>query len=293
MPPATPASPLLVGSVGHSRWLEEPAVLRQVRVGACGEVETAGPSLPALHLRDAHVDPSSARVRVLRGVDPTNPFPARHRRDVVPQVLDLLRGSCQSCRKILWHVRLRPVFGGSMSSVAVSPALMPAASLQRVIDPHPVARISVWFEHGLELEAIDRSVYGHLPARGQVLARRLRQPQDRRCVDRGQRGVEANGWLPLCAESQWSYVAARTPASATGSVERNTSEFDRLSTGRNPPRGTASTVRGAWSRRVWPRLGAVTAAQPTSFPPSGGSRSRAAGARFAQAALGGAVGDAP
>ena len=72
--------------------------------------------------------------------------------------------------------------------------------LQRVIDPHPVAKISVWFEHRLELNAIDRSVDGHLPARRQVLARRLRQPQHSRCVDRGQRGVEANG-RSLCALS--------------------------------------------------------------------------------------------
>jgi hypothetical protein len=53
--------------------------------------------------------------------------------------------------------------------------------------------MSVWFEHRLELDAIDRSADGHLPARGQVLARRLRQPQHSRCADRGQRGVEANG----------------------------------------------------------------------------------------------------
>ena len=39
----------------------------------------------------------------------------------------------------------------------------------------------------------DRSVDGHLPARGQILARRLRQPQHRRGADRGQRGIEANG----------------------------------------------------------------------------------------------------
>jgi hypothetical protein len=70
--------------------------------------------------------------------------------------------------------------------------------MQRVIDPHPVAKISVWFEHRLELDAIDRSVDGHLSARGQVLARRLRQPQYSRCFDRGQRGVEANG-CTLCA----------------------------------------------------------------------------------------------
>src|SRR6266566_9577860 len=133
------------GAVVH--WLEEPAVLRQVRVGACGEVETAGPSLSALHLRDAHVDPSSARVRVLRGVDPTHPFPTRHRGDLVPQVLDLLRGSCQSCRKILGHARLWPI-PGHLDVERRSVTRADASSvLQRVVDPHPVTKISVWFEH--------------------------------------------------------------------------------------------------------------------------------------------------
>ena len=183
-------------------WLEEPAVLRQVRVGARGEVETAGPSLAARHLRDAHVDPSAARVSVLRGVDPAHPFPARHRGDLVPQVLDLPRGSSQSGRKILGHARLWPILG-HLEVEGRSVTRADASSVpQRVIDPHPVAKISVWFEHRLELDAIDRPADGHLPARGQVLARRLRQPQHSGCVDRGQRGVEANGPLPLCAESR-------------------------------------------------------------------------------------------
>ena len=108
-------------------WLEKPAVLRQVRVGACGEVETTGPSLPALHLRDADLDPSCARVWVLRGVDPAHPFPARHRGDLFPQVLDLLRGTCQSCRKIGGTLGSGQSLVTSMASAAVSPAPMPAA----------------------------------------------------------------------------------------------------------------------------------------------------------------------
>jgi hypothetical protein len=32
-----------------------------------------------------------------------------------------------------------------------------------------VAKISVWFEHRLELDAIDRYLDGHLPARGRSL----------------------------------------------------------------------------------------------------------------------------
>ena len=91
------------------------------------------------------------------------------------------------------HVRLWPVLGHLDVERRILTRADASSVLQRVIDPHPVARISVWFEHGLELDAIDRSVDGHLPARGQVLARRLRQPQHSRCVDCGQRGVEANG----------------------------------------------------------------------------------------------------
>src|SRR5262245_38667727 len=44
--------------------VDELAALRQVRVGARGEVETAGTSLPALHLRDRHPDPSFARLGI-------------------------------------------------------------------------------------------------------------------------------------------------------------------------------------------------------------------------------------
>ena len=64
--------------------LDEPAVLRQVGVGAGRKVEAAGPSLPALHFRDGYVDASFARTRVLGCVDPANPFPARHRRNALP-----------------------------------------------------------------------------------------------------------------------------------------------------------------------------------------------------------------
>jgi hypothetical protein len=66
----------------------------------------------------------------------------------------------------LGHVRLWPILGHldvERRSVTRADA---GGVLQRVLDPHPVARISIWFEHGLELDAIDRSVNGHLPARG-------------------------------------------------------------------------------------------------------------------------------
>ncbi len=88
----------------------------------------------------------------------------------------------------------------TMSSVSSVTRADAGCPLQGVIDSHPVAEISVWFEHRLEVDAIDRPLHGHLPARGQVLARCLRQPQYSRCVDRGQRGVERNGRF-LCALS--------------------------------------------------------------------------------------------
>src|SRR5438105_5826211 len=41
---------------GGSSRIDQLAVLRKVRVGARGQVETARPALPALHLRDADLD---------------------------------------------------------------------------------------------------------------------------------------------------------------------------------------------------------------------------------------------
>src|SRR5207237_4246100 len=72
--------------------LHELAAPGQARVGACGEVETAGPPLPVLHLRDAHLDPSLPRIGIRGRIDPADPLPARHRCDRGPEVLDLVRG---------------------------------------------------------------------------------------------------------------------------------------------------------------------------------------------------------
>ena len=122
----------MVGSPDQGRPspTREPAVLRQVRVGACGEVETAGPSLPAVHLRDAHVDPLT-RLRVsgvLRGVDPAHPFPS------APSGWSGSTGPGSAAgRRARAAARSGGTFGSgqslvtSMSSVASSPALMPAA----------------------------------------------------------------------------------------------------------------------------------------------------------------------
>ena len=65
--------------------------------------------------------------------------------------------------------------------------------------------------HSQRAIGVISSVDGHLPARGQVLARLLRQPQHSRCVDRGQHDVEANG-LIVVANDAFAVVgdAART-----------------------------------------------------------------------------------
>jgi hypothetical protein len=74
-------------------------------------------------------------------------------------------GGYQSCRKVLRHARLWPILGHldvERRNVTRADA---SSVLQRVIDLHPVAEISVWFEQRLELDAIDRSVDGHPPRR--------------------------------------------------------------------------------------------------------------------------------
>src|SRR4029078_11086553 len=53
----------------------------KVRVGARGQVATARPALPALHLRDADFDAALARAGIPSRIHPPNPLPARHRRD--------------------------------------------------------------------------------------------------------------------------------------------------------------------------------------------------------------------
>ena len=239
-----------------------------------------GRLFPALHLRDAHLDPSSARVRVVRGVDPAHPFPARHRGDLVPQVLDLLRGSCQSGRKIPGHARLRP-FPAHLDVKRRGVTRADASIvLQRVIDPHPVARISVWLEHRLELGAIDRSAHRHLPARWQLLARRLRQPHHRRCADRGQRGVISvplrRGLVhgqPRPAVSAGSTVSISQPAKAV-----STSSCDAPPDQPPPPARAEARRQLRWPRgwpvrkHPGPRRGAVRHPGPGSSRCRGRSR---------------------
>src|SRR5208337_3228487 len=65
--------------------------------------------LPALHLRDADFDTALARAGIPGRIHPSNPLPARHRRDVLPQLLDLVRRRSEGGLKITWHLWLRPV----------------------------------------------------------------------------------------------------------------------------------------------------------------------------------------
>src|SRR5439155_1933923 len=101
------------------------------------------------------------------------------------------------CIKILWHVRLRPIFECLNCERRSVTGAYSSGSLLLFINPHPVAKIAVRFQHRLEPIAIDRSLYCHLPARRQFLARFLRQPQNSPLVDRVKRGVKPNCWHPF------------------------------------------------------------------------------------------------
>ncbi len=131
------------------RRLEKPAVSRYVRVGTGGKVETARPSLPAVHLRNADLDPSFARVTVSGRVDPANPFPTRHGRNAFPENLDLLRASVRAVFRSWGTVGSGQSWLGSMSRVTVSPALTPAArwsfpSTLTQWPPEPSGSSTVW-----------------------------------------------------------------------------------------------------------------------------------------------------
>jgi MFS family permease len=57
------------------------AVPRQVWVCACREVKATRPSLPQPKLRNTNLNTPVAGLRVLGGIYPVHPFPARHRTD--------------------------------------------------------------------------------------------------------------------------------------------------------------------------------------------------------------------
>src|SRR5215470_12579763 len=89
--------------------VDEYAVLREVGISARREIEAARPPLTRSKFRDTDFDSSFARLKVLGGVDPAHPLPARHRRNVLPHLGDIGRVR-QSGLEILGHVRLWPVF---------------------------------------------------------------------------------------------------------------------------------------------------------------------------------------
>ena len=160
-----------------------------------------GRRFPLFSFETLHLDPSSACVGVLRRVDPTHPLPTCHRGDLAPQGLDLLRGSDQGCREILGHSWLGESFVTSMSRVAVSPALTPAArcnvSSTLIQWPDsPSGSSTVWNSTPLIVPWT-----ATCPREGRWLLAVAGTPTGWSRVDRGKRGVEANG-RSLCALSQ-------------------------------------------------------------------------------------------
>src|ERR1700747_3158377 len=159
---------------GRSSRIDQLPVLRKVRVGARGQVETARPALPALHLRDADLDAALARAGIPGRIHPPNPLPARHRRDVLPQLLDLVRRRSEGGLKITWHLWLRPVLEGHELDLRGVPGAERSGPLLLRFDPHPVAGLSVRFGDGLARVPVDGRLDRHLATGRQLGTRVLR-----------------------------------------------------------------------------------------------------------------------
>src|SRR5580693_434808 len=157
---------------GGSSRIDQLPVLRKVRVGARGQVETARPTLPALHLRDADFDTALASAGIPGRIHPPNPLPARHRRDVPPQFLDRVRRCGEGGLKIMWHLWLRPVLEGHELDLRGVPRVEPGGPLLLRVDPHPVAELAVRFGDGLACVPADGCLDRHL-ATGRQLVTRL------------------------------------------------------------------------------------------------------------------------
>ncbi len=218
--------------------LDEPPAFREIRVGARGAVETARPSLSVLHLRDADVDAPFACLRVWRCVDPANPFPARHRRDVVPHPLDLLRGSGKRRGEILRHVRLGPVITWHHRNCRCLARAHSRAALELPVDPHPVPTLAVWFQHRLECMAVDGPPNRHLAARRQHPAGLRGQAQQSPFVQRVRRCIKLNCLRRRrfgCSGHIRLFCGSRTLASAPRQIKATR----RRDTPLRPRRGTA------------------------------------------------------
>src|SRR5215472_12111626 len=159
---------------GGSSRINQLAVLRKVRVGARGQVKTARPALPALHLCDADLDAALARAGIPGRIHPPNPLPARHRRYIVPQFLDLIRRRSEGGPKITWHLWLRPVLEGHELDLRGVPGAERSGPLLLRVDPHPVAGLAVRFDDGLARMPVDGCLDRHLATGRQLVTRLLR-----------------------------------------------------------------------------------------------------------------------
>lgn len=159
----------------HPETAEEAPVLRVTLSGeACRSWTALGPctrkgrSSNGRRLPEAILEmvTPTRRRRVLgfRRVDPAQPFPARHWRDVVPYIADLPRRARQGVRQIGWHRWFRPVRAHRDRDVCVLADVQASGSSLFFADPDPVAFGTIWFHHGLELVTVERPYDGYLPA---------------------------------------------------------------------------------------------------------------------------------
>src|SRR5262245_64114236 len=112
-------------------------------------------------------------------MDPAHPFPACHRRDVLPHLGDIRRVG-QSGPKIVWYVGLWPVFGW-FDLERNGLALAHREGLPQLrVDLEPMAPSAIRFENGLKSVSFHYSPHRDLTAGWQLGACILGQPQYRR-----------------------------------------------------------------------------------------------------------------
>jgi hypothetical protein len=130
-----------------------------------------------------------ARISVLRRLDPADPFPAGHRRQALPHVVEIT-GLGQGRAQVLRHRDLRPVPARAQTDRDLIAGGRTQPLPEVVIDADPVPAPSVRFDHRGEVGTADAATDRDLPSGGQAVAGGLRQTEDGALAQHLERGRE-------------------------------------------------------------------------------------------------------
>ncbi len=137
------------------RWLDEYSIFRNIGFGALVTVEATWPSFVGPELRHRYLDAMTARFRVVGRTYPTEPIPARHRRDICPEFV-CFRISYQRLLQIRWYFRLRPFFRWFKFHLYFTVFDYIGSFKQLRINLEPVTSLAIWFKDDLRTETINR-----------------------------------------------------------------------------------------------------------------------------------------